>query len=274
MNKLQFIVDHDLCVHCDACIQDCPRKIIHHISGFPGIPPEEDDCLGCQHCLAICPTGAVSIFGLSPTDSIPLDSTACPTAEKMRTLVCGRRTVRRYSERNVDRGLIDTLLANTAHAPTGGNTCGLTFSVIDSRQELLALLAKIIEIIETIHADGREIPEFILDAIRAYRRDGSDEVFRGAPHLLIVTADEKAYCGETDVIIALSYFELMAFTESLGTTWCGFIKFIIDVVPEVRVLLGITPEQPFYAMAFGIPMVHYSRTVQRNRAAQIKTLRF
>ena len=274
MNKLQFIVDHGLCVHCDACIQDCPRKIIHHINGFPGIPPEEDDCLGCQHCLAICPTGAVSIFGLNPTDSIPLNSTACPTAEKMRTLVCGRRTVRRYSERNVDRGLIDTLLADTAHAPTGGNTCGLTFSVIDSRQELLALLAKIIEIIETVHADGREIPEFILDGVRAYRRDGSDELFRGAPHLLIVTAGEKAYCGEADVIIALSYFELMAFTESLGTTWCGFIKFIIDAVPEVRVLLGITPGQPFYAMAFGIPMVHYFRTVQRNRAAQIKTLRF
>jgi hypothetical protein len=45
-------------------------------------------------------------------------------------------------------------------------------------------------------------------------------------------------------------------------------------VPEVRGLLGLTPEQPFYAMAFGIPVVHYARTVQRNRAAQIKTLRF
>ncbi|GHV35615.1 nitroreductase [Synergistales bacterium] len=273
MNKLQFTVDNERCVRCDACIQDCPRKIIHQVNGFPDVSPEEDDCLGCQHCLAICPTGAVSIFGLNPADSIPLDSTAFPTAEKMRALVCGRRTVRKYSEQNVDRALIDTLLADTAHAPTGGNTCGLTFSVVDNRRELMALLVKIIEIIETAHADGREIPEFILESVRAYRRDGSDEVFRGAPHLLIVTADKKAYCGETDVIIALSYFELMAFTEGVGTTWCGFIKFIIDTVPEVRGLLGIAPEQPFYAMAFGIPTVHYSRTVQRSHAAQIKTLR-
>ncbi|MDR1536535.1 MAG: 4Fe-4S binding protein, partial [Clostridiales bacterium] len=58
MNKLLFTVDHGLCVRCDACIQDCPRKIIHRMDGFPGVlPDDEDNCLGCQHCLAICPAG-------------------------------------------------------------------------------------------------------------------------------------------------------------------------------------------------------------------------
>jgi hypothetical protein len=138
----------------------------------------------------------------------------------------------------------------------------------------MALRLKIIELIERVHAGGREIPAFILDGVRAYRSHGSDEIFRGAPHLLIVSADERAYCGEEDVIIALSYFELMAFTEGIGTTWCGYLKFIIDAVPEVRGFLGLAPGQPFYAMAFGIPTVYYSRTVQRSHSAQIKRLRF
>ncbi len=273
MNPINFTLARDKCVHCNACINDCPRNIIQNAGGFPGITPEnETQCIRCQHCLAVCPTGAVSILGLDPANSLPLAETPPVSAEAMRQFVHGRRTTRQYHKHNVDRALIDRLLADTAHAPTGGNTCDLTFIVVDDRQKLAVLLDGITAGLERFAHPKTPLQHYMKDASRRYRATGADEIFRGAPHLLIASAGEAAYCGDADVVIALSYFELLAHSSGLGTTWCDFLKFIFDAMPELAAPFGLPLNRPFRAMLFGLPSVHYSRTVQRDRAAQIKTI--
>ncbi len=269
MKTINFILDREKCIRCNACVKDCPRHIIHSSGGYPEIPAgEEQQCIRCQHCMAICPTGAVSILGLQPKNSLPMEAVA---SDAMSRFVRGRRTVRQYRKENVDRKLIDKLLADTAHAPTGGNTCDLTFSVIDDRKEISRIVAALMERLDKIAA---ELPDFIRNAVLEYRRTGADEVFRGAPHLLIVSAGEKAYCGDADVVIAASYFELLAQAHGLGTTWCYFLKFVLDQVPELGRLFGISMERPYCAIAFGLPAIQYARTVQRDNAAAIKTIKF
>ncbi|MGQ9745725.1 MAG: 4Fe-4S binding protein [Dissulfurimicrobium sp.] len=36
------------------------------------LPQNESRCMQCQHCLAICPTAAISILGKDPDMSTPL----------------------------------------------------------------------------------------------------------------------------------------------------------------------------------------------------------
>ncbi|NMA19508.1 MAG: 4Fe-4S binding protein [Lentisphaerae bacterium] len=269
METINFTLDREKCIRCNACVKDCTRHIIHSNGGYPEIPAaEEKDCIRCQHCMAICPTGAISILGLLPENSLPVETVA---PDAMSRFVRSRRTVRQYRKENVDRALIDKLLADTAHAPTGGNTCDLTFSVIDGRKEISRIVAALMD---HLSKSTVELSDFMRNALEEYQRSGADEIFRDAPHLLIVSAGEKAYCGDADVVIAVSYFELLAQAHGLGTTWCYFLKFILNTFPELGCLFGISTERPFCPIAFGLPAIQYARTVQRDQAATIKTIKF
>jgi ferredoxin len=273
MEGIRFKLTQEKCVRCDACVKDCPRRIIQRADGFPFIPAEsEAQCIRCQHCLAVCPTGAISILGLDPDDSLPLAKAPAVAPESLSRFIRGRRTVRQYREENVDRALIDRFLADTAHAPTGGNTCDLTFIVIDDRRKLTELLEGLVGGLERHQKNGATLPEFIGNAVRQYRTSHRDEIFRGAPHLLIASAGEKAYCGDADVVIALSYFELLAQSHGLGTTWCDFLKFIFGTAPETAAPFGVPLERPYRAILFGYPAIRYARTVQRDRAAKLAFL--
>jgi Ferredoxin len=88
MEQLNFSVDSDKCIQCDACIMDCPRNIISRSGQLPEVLPErEAECQECQHCLAVCPMGAVSVFGLSPEYSLELTPEKLPSAQQMHTLL-------------------------------------------------------------------------------------------------------------------------------------------------------------------------------------------
>lgn len=270
MASIHFKLEQEACILCEACIHDCPSRIIRMDEGFPGIrAADEAQCIRCQHCLAVCPTGAISILGLNPSDSLPLGETPEIDPDALGRFVRGRRTVRQYRPESVDRAVLERLLADTAHAPTGGNTCDLTLTVIDNRPRLAALLDHVIDAVERALQSGAALPEFMADAVRQYRETQRDELFRGAPHLLIASAGEKAYCGDADVVIALSYFEFLAHARGLGTMWCDFLKFIFDAVPGTAALFGIPTDRPYRAMVFGHPAVRFARTVQRDHAARV-----
>lgn len=271
MKKLSFIIDNEKCVHCNACITDCPRQIIQKTETVPYVPELlEADCIRCQHCLAVCPTAALSVFGLAPADSIKLGPDSLPSFEKMKNLLRARRSVRQYKTDDIPGNLVNELLAAVANSPTGCNDRGLVFTVIEGRATMKRLLGNIVDTLETAKLSGRQIPEFVMDGVEAYRSDGSDYVFRGAPYLLVVSAKPESHCPNEDVIIALSYFELLAKTAGLGTTWCGYLKFIIEAAPELGELFMLNRGQAFYAMMFGYPSVHYPRTVQRDTEAEIR----
>jgi nitroreductase/NAD-dependent dihydropyrimidine dehydrogenase PreA subunit len=274
MENFQMAVDPGLCQRCRRCIQDCRSSVFREKDGMPEVIEEKvADCIGCQHCLAICPTGALSVFGLDPKNSLPLTPSTLPTPAQLRTLVRGRRSVRSFQPENVEREFINALLADTRHAPTGCNARSLSFLVVDDRQELAGLLLKVVQAVEKRVQAGQDIPDFLTEAIQAYRRDGSDYFFRGAPHLLVVAGGEKAITPQADVLIALSYFELLAASAGLGVTWCGKLDLTTAVIPEIRGLFGLAPDTPFYSLMFGRPGVHYARTVQRDLPDPVKRLK-
>ena len=99
---------------------------------------------------------------------------------------------------------------------------------------------------------------------------GIDTIFRGASHLLIVSTDVGTVCAPEDVSIALSYFELLANSHGLGTTWCGLAKGVLDLLPQFKEAFQIAPDaKHYYPMLFGWPAVSYPRTVLRDTAAKI-----
>ena len=268
---LDFTINPSTCTRCGECVADCPARIIVMEEGLPTIAPEKEvACYRCQHCLTICPTGAVSILGLTPTGSRPLAG-GYPDADKLETLIKGRRSVRRYRPENLEPELLQRLLDVAWHAPTGMNSRDVLFTLVDDREKLAGLRDEVMAGLGRLVREAKlpEGMEFFADFVRVWEEKGMDILFRGAPHLLIASAPRQGACPVPDCLIALSYFELFAQNLGVGTVWNGLTKWAInDLLPETRQRLGIPEEHVIgYVMSFGRPALRFHRTVQRGPAA-------
>jgi len=271
---LNFKVNDKRCIRCGLCAADCPADIIKQKGkALPVISSDqEENCLECQHCLTVCPTGAISILGRNPDDSLPLTAKSFPTPAQMNRLVRGRRSIRKYKDRNVAPALIRQLLATLANCPTGCNRRELTFNVIDNKSVMRKFRKKVMDAI-TAAAKSRRRPARIVDlekAVSEYAAGKQDFIFRGAPHALIVSAPPDAPCPAEDVALAVAYFELLAQCAGLGTVWWGMLKMTLDTLPALKPLVGLPAGHVYYAILFGYPAIRFRRTVQRDSAAIVK----
>lgn len=267
---LNFLVNQQVCTKCGQCVADCPARIIAMEGSFPCIAPEKETlCYKCQHCLAVCPTAAISILGLQPEDSRPLAGNY-PDAGQLEILIKGRRSVRRYKEENLPPELLQHLLEVAWHAPTGVNARQVLFTVVDDRAKLVQLRDEVMAGLGRL-VQEKALPEgleFYADFVRMWEEKQVDVIFRGAPHLLVASVPANVPTPLPDCVIALSYFELFAQANGVGTVWNGLAKWAInDLVPTARRTLGIPDDHLVgYVMAFGKPAVHYPRTVQHGPA--------
>lgn len=267
---LKFEVRREICVKCGLCAKDCPVNIIDLKTGYPRIGEDkESNCIKCQHCLAICPTAALSILGKSPNRSRFIKGNF-PDPYQMETLIKGRRSVRHYQDENLDPTLIKRALDVAWQAPTGVNMRQVHFFVIDDKENLAVLRDDAYKGLEELIARG-QLPEdkaFFTGFVRAWKEQGVDVLFRGAPHLVVASAPSGGPSPLPDCLIALSYFELFAQSLDIGTVWNGLVKWTInDLVPELRTRLHIPEDHLIgYAMAFGKPAVQYQRTIEKGSA--------
>jgi len=262
---IDFKIDESKCITCGLCAQDCPVGIID-MAPLPSIRRSREKlCLKCQHCLAICPTAAVSILGNNPEDSMSSKG-EIPTYEAMTRLIKTRRSIRKYLPENLDTNLIHELLETTAYAPTGHNYNSVHFTLIDNREDLELFRDKVFEAIKKAGEAKTLLPQFeFLYAIqKVWENNGVDVIFRNAPHLLIASAPKKNSSPLPDCLIALSYFELLANSHDIGTLWNGMLTWVLnDIDPSIAELIGIPKDYTVgYGMVFGKSAVKYPRAIQ------------
>lgn len=270
---LDFIIDEETCISCGQCASDCPAMIISMETNLPTIAEDlEQFCIGCMHCVAVCSEGSVSILGYEPQEGVSLDNAAVPAPDAVELLIKKRRSYRNYQDENVDFALIDKMVQVASHAPSGHNDRKLLYTLIDDKGIIYDLRDEAFAGLEKLIADD-ELPEgmdMFVDIINAWKSSGKDILFRGAPHLLIVSADTESAAPLHDSVIALTTFELYAQANGIGTVWNGLATLVISqLVPSLKSRLGIPESHEIgYAMGFGMPALNYKRTVER-KAPQI-----
>jgi nitroreductase/NAD-dependent dihydropyrimidine dehydrogenase PreA subunit len=265
---LDFTIDVETCIGCGQCSTDCPAMIISMETGVPAIAQDlEQFCIRCMHCVAICSEGSVSILGYGPDEGMVLPSEKMPKPEQLEMLIKGRRSMRNYREENIDPSVIEKLIEVAGHAPSGHNDRELLYTLVDDkgivydiREEAFAGLEKLIK--EEKLPEGMEM---FVDIMEAWKISGNDILFRGAPHLLIVSALEESASPLHDSIIALTTFEMYAQSMGVGTIWNGLATLTIaELVPSLKKRLGIPEDHKIgYVMGFGYPAIQYERTINR-----------
>ncbi|PHR29831.1 MAG: nitroreductase [Desulfotalea sp.] len=265
---LDFTINEETCISCGQCASDCPAMIISMDTNLPQIAEDlAQYCIACLHCVAVCSEGAVSILGYGPEDGITLDTATVAGPEAVELLIKKRRSVRNYQDENVDPELTERLVAVASHAPSAHNDRALLYTLVDDKGIIYDLRDEAFAGLEQL-IDAGNLPEgmeMFVDIMAAWKISGKDILFRGAPHLLIVSADRDCAAPLQDAIIALTTFELYAQANGIGTIWNGLATLVIsELVPSLKQRLGIPENHEIgYTMGFGLPALNYQRTIAR-----------
>jgi nitroreductase/NAD-dependent dihydropyrimidine dehydrogenase PreA subunit len=255
-------VDKNLCIKCGKCIKDCVVEILKFDeNGNVFLDPTlEIDCINCQHCLAICPVGAISCNGVTPNSCKPIGNV--PSFDEMLNLLSQRRTIRFFKDENLSKEDINKLKRSLAWSATGCNRRALMFKIVENKEEMSFYRNALIPIIKLLN----KLWVFKLFFPR-YKRfvkqilDGKDVVFRGAPHMIIVGVKKNSPTKVADPLIALSNFDLTCQTLGIGTCWCGFAERAFKASKKMRKQINWPKDyQIGSVMLFGKPDVTYARS--------------
>ena len=259
-------INEEKCVHCGMCVKDCivsclelknDTKVPQFVKG------RENNCIKCQHCLAVCPTGALSIWGKNPDESFDLKEFSI-NSEDVLNLIKSRRSIRQYKPENLDKERMNKLKDMLKYAPTGVNFHNLHFSIVDDIEVMDDIRNRVnVKLVDFLANPliKKSFPH--IASMRDAIKNGHDIVFRGAPHIIVVSTNLKAHCIKEDPLIALSYFDLYAQSMGVGTLWCGFAYYCFKIFPELCEYIEVPDGyRVSYAMLFGVPDVKYSRSTQ------------
>lgn len=267
---INFTIDKERCTQCGLCAKECPVLIINGKTEFPEIKEgKEGQCIKCQHCLAVCPSAALSIWGKNPDESMKVTK-EIPAPAELERLIKTRRSIRKFKDEELDRDLVHQLIDTAAYAPTGHNKNAVMFSVIDNKADLASFREAVYNGIKKAKEEDR-LPEdkaFLYNIQQVWENKGIDIIFRNAPHVFITSTPKNVSSPEADCTIAMSYFELLANSNGVGTLWNGFIKWVLkDIAPELSAKIGIPEDHVVsVAMLFGKPAVKYARAIQNGDA--------
>lgn len=261
MGERNFIADESKCIHCGLCVKDCIEYAIEFDENKIPKMTKPEICINCQHCFAICPTGAIAINGKKVENSQEIKK---QNPEDILNLIKSRRSDRQYKNENISAEKLTKLKDMLKWVPTGCNYHKLKFSFIDDVEVMNDYRNKVNTALKKVLAEDEELAGKF-GSFKDVLFRGEDLIFRGAPHLLVVSNDKNAPCSNEDGVIALSYFEMYAQSMGLGTCWCGFMKTILQIFPEFCQYLEIPEDYDFcYAILFGEKAVNYQRTTQPN----------
>ncbi len=268
--KTFFKVDKDKCIGCGMCTKVCPGEIINLDENNNPVMNDFDEfgwngCWKCEHCLAVCPKGAISIFNHNPEKSL---RTIKEAKEVVDALVANRHTCRRYIDKDVDKQTIDEMLTLLANAPNGGNKQQVEFTLVDDKEELKRFRKIVYERMEELASNGiypEGFDEQSYEDMKRWQRNvRPDMLFCGAPNLLIPHAPIGKGEPVQDVIIAGTYFEMLCNARELGCSMLTFPLAVLNTMPEIKRMLKI-PKNHYIGiiLGFGYPEIKYSRGVQK-----------
>lgn len=253
-------IDKNLCTNCGICIKECPTFVLDRGTEKPkAVLPQ--NCFACGHCAAVCPNGALenSKAALSKQELFYPGLDPDSAEQFMRS----RRSIRSFREQAVPKDLLTRLVNLARYAPTGSNTQGVAFLVIQDKTKVKKAAELTIEWLEKspLAAQG-----FIPTFIQAYRNKGIDSILRGAPHLVLTITEGALDRGRECAISMLTYLELFAPALGLGSCWAGVFELCAMSGYEPFLELFEIPEGKKIAGAVmvGYPKYTYHRLPERN----------
>ena len=290
------LIDPDKCTGCELCVKVCPSQTITMKGGKALVTGVES--LNCGHCVAACPVDAVTVKSID--DSTIQFSTFSPNGkwlphgqfelDKLVQLMQSRRSCRNYSNKPVDRNLLNDLVKIGITAPSGSNSQTWTFTILPTRDKVLKLGGKVAGFFKRLNRMSenkylrillklmgkKELDQYYRDyhdrikqGLEAWEHEGRDILFHGATAVIIIATRPGASCPKEDALLASQNILLAAHAMGLGSCLIGFAVSAMRRDKTVKSFAGIPDEEHVHAViGLGYPVEKYQRIVGRKAVVQ------
>ncbi|MBI9085200.1 MAG: nitroreductase family protein [Desulfobacterales bacterium] len=263
-------IDETLCKKDGICAAECPTAIIRQKDedSYPElVPGGEQMCLGCGHCVAVCPHGALSHA------EVPLDQ--CPairredimTRDQAVQFLRSRRSVRRFKDKAVEKEKVQHLIELARYAPTASNAQPVEWMVFTDREQIRGITENVVAWMRRVlEKDPHPANAPYMPLLVGAWDMGMDYILHQAPGLIVALAPKADANGMVDLTLALSYLELAAPSLGLGTCWAGLLQGALLSHKPLKEAMGIAENYPHhYPMMIGYPKFKYYRLPERKK---------
>jgi ferredoxin len=289
MAELLHVVEPELCTGDGLCAEVCPKGALEVVDEAAATVEERAGlCISCGQCVAVCPTEALRMPTL-PEENFQRLSLQTFGYDELSNFLRSRRSVRVFKDKPVQREVIEKILEAAATAPMGVPPHSTEVVVIDRREELDFLLAKVVADYDAMLRrfsgpigramirlfSGAEIfhqlNSHVVDIARrnneAYRADGSDRYLYGAPVLLLFHGSRWAMSYEENAHLVCHHAMLAALALGLGSTILGIVPPIVEHSKELRQRYGIPDDnRVLTSLILGYPKLRYRQSIRRELA--------
>lgn len=262
MNLIQ--VDPARCTRCGLCARVCPYVVLE-VDPANGPHVIRDTCIACGHCVAVCPTEAID-NRKSPL-SRQLPATEPVLNEKTAAyFLRARRTIRWYQKRRVSREKITKILDMARFAPTGSNSQGISWLIIDNPETIRAVSKAVIEWEKQETTQNPHASPLFEAQIERFLKNKEDSILFNAPCLIIALSPyDSPKRARENAILSMIYAQLYAPSLGLGTCWAGVFEGCVNAgwSPLLNIL-NLTEKMTFAGgMVIGYPNYTHKRLTDR-----------
>jgi nitroreductase/NAD-dependent dihydropyrimidine dehydrogenase PreA subunit len=279
----RILIDETKCTSCGLCAKVC---FLNYESGDGGKVSAREApllCAACGHCVAICPTGAITHPSVRIEDCEPLDEANRPSYEQFMGFLKMRRSRREFKDQEIPRDVIDKLLDAAVEAPNGLNRKNVCYTVITDRRVLKEMAETITEQMKrlcwllrkpvgrfffklTQPGAYRELEFFLplMNELSDGRYSGMDLVAYNAPCAILVHTTRDDMCGAEDSVFAAANIQYAAETLGLGTCCIGFITGPVNADKGLKKLVGLPADHKVQtSLIVGYPEFRYGRSAPK-----------
>jgi nitroreductase/NAD-dependent dihydropyrimidine dehydrogenase PreA subunit len=277
-------INEALCIKCGLCVQDCVGGL--YIQNSKDSVPEVHDlqfCISCGHCSAICPTGAITHSGFSPSSIQPINRINQPSSEELLELLRTRRSMRVFQDKPVEKQQIERIIDAARFAPTAHNTQATQYIVIQNKKIIEHMAAATTNQLSTVvkmahnplmkplflviagkQADSiLEMVPLIEKGIAAFK-GGNDIILRNAPVLIIFHADELSMMPDINAHLAIQNATLMAHSLGLGSFYTGLLLTAAQRDKSIGNMINLPKNHKIYGgLAIGYPKYKFKKWIER-----------
>jgi nitroreductase/NAD-dependent dihydropyrimidine dehydrogenase PreA subunit len=266
-----FTIDKEKCKRDGICVAVCPVRIIElkDDSRVPTpVESAEEICIKCGHCVSVCPHGAFMHSIINLNDCPPVRKDFAFSLDQAEYFLRFRRSIRTFTEKEVDNDTLTKLIDIARYAPTAGNSQQVGWIIFNSREKVKTLSGLVVDMVRDMIKKKHPLTEKyrLANIVKAWD-SGKDGISRGAPALVIAHAPKDYPIGLVDSTIALTYIDLAAPCSGLGTCWGGFFMMALSQwQPLLQALELPEGHSCFGVMMIGHPKYNYHRLPSRKEA--------
>jgi nitroreductase/NAD-dependent dihydropyrimidine dehydrogenase PreA subunit len=285
LEKIEFLVDSELCERCGSCEAVCPSEVFAWVDDRINVL-HTGWCIKCGHCVAACPNDALTHSAFEKDGFAGIEGKASINPEELEKLFMQRRSCRRFKDEPLSSDQLDRLIDTARYSPTATNAQNVRYVILSDQASIRRLIDRTAEhYLKLERSLKNPFVRFAIGmkegakTVSAYKYhisaiaerfrkmlEGEDGLFYGASAVIVVCASGMPHLAAAGCNLAAMQILLAAESMGLGACYNGYALTALVRDKQARRMIGVpSGYRPWAVIAVGKPGGEFYKVPSRRK---------